>query len=214
MDALFLKSPHCAMICGATSCGKTVFVLDLLKSVYRSHFDYIVIFCPTVRDNRTYLDCGFIWEDENIYLLNPENRLSDSLDHMSNLFRNVKHDYDLHKLKDFQVLFLIDDCSAEKNIVQKRHALSKLSFSGRHIGISVWVLTQKYNSVLTDFREQLKWVVLFYSKDRDSYENCLKENDVIESIKEKKKMKEHLKMHKHSKLFLKTSQPTHYELLP
>ena len=202
------------MICGATACGKTVFVLDLLKTKYRHHFDYIVIFCPTVRDNKTYLDCKFIWEDDSIYLVNPENRLSESLDYMGNLFRSVKHDYDLHNIKDFHVLFLIDDCSAEKNIVQKRHALSRLSFSGRHIGISVWVLTQKYNSVLTDFREQLKWVVLFYSKDRDSYENCLRENDVIESREEKKKIKEYLKSHEHSKLILKTSQPTEYRLLP
>ena len=213
METLFLKSPHCAMISGATGCGKTAFVLTLLKSVYKNHFDYIIIFCPTIRDNQTYLDCKFIWEDDCVYLVNPENKLSESLDRMETMMQKVKHDHDRTDQKDFQALFIIDDCSAEKSIVQKRHALSKLSFSGRHIGISVWILTQKYNSVLTDFREQLKWVVLFYSKDRDSYENCLKENDVIESREERTKIKEHLKTHKHSKLFLKTSQPTGYKLL-
>ena len=205
--------PHCAMISGTTGCGKSVYVLELLKTVYKNHFDYIVIFCPTIGDNKTYLDCRFIWEDDCVYMVNPENRLSESLEYFGNLFRSVKHDHDRKGVKDFQVLFIIDDCSAERSIVLKRHALSKLAFSGRHIGISVWVLTQKYNSVLTDFREQLKWIVLFYSKDRDSFDNCLKENDVIKDKEEKSKIKEYLKTNKHSKVYLKTSQPTEYKLI-
>ena len=57
--------------------------------------------------------------------------------------------------------------------------LSYLAFSGRHPNISLWVLTQNYNSVLTDLREQVKWVGLFYCKDRDSFNECLRENGVI-----------------------------------
>ena len=28
-------------------------------------------------------------------------------------------------------------------------------------------------------REQIKWLCLFFTKDRDSFEDCLRENDVI-----------------------------------
>ena len=38
---------------------------------------------------------------------------------------------------------------------------------------------QKYNLVSKDVREQIKWVCLFFTKDRDSFEDCLRENDVI-----------------------------------
>ena len=82
-------------------------------------------------------------------------------------------------LKGHQTLFIIDDCSAEGEINKKRDALSELAFSGRHRNHSLWVLTQKYNSVSKDVREQIKWLCLFFTKDRDSFEDCLRENDVI-----------------------------------
>ena len=46
--------------------------------------------------------------------------------------------------------------------------LSELAFSGRHAEQSVWVISQRYISVLKDLREQSKWVCMFYTKDRDS----------------------------------------------
>ena len=88
--------------------------------------------------------------------------------------------------------------------------LSQLAFSGRHENCSVWVLTQKYNSVLTDLREQTKWTALFFTKDRDSFDETLRENDVISSLEEKKEIREKLARHKHSKLILITEQPAKY----
>ena len=111
------------------------------------------------------------------------------------------------KLDESQVLFLIDDCSAEKGMTKKQQMLSELAFSGRHLSCSVWVLTQKYNSVLTDIRQQIKWLALFYCKDRDSFEEALCENDVIHSLEERKKMRNLLEKHKYSKLILITEQP-------
>ena len=51
-------------------------------------------------------------------------------------------------LKGHQTLFIIDDCSAESEINKKRDALSELAFSGRHRNHSLWVLKQKYSSIL------------------------------------------------------------------
>ena len=50
------------------------------------------------------------------------------------------------KLDKSQVLFLFDDCSAEKGMKRKQQMLFELAFSGRHLGCSLWILTQKYNS--------------------------------------------------------------------
>ena len=69
------------------------------------------------------------------------------LNKLVKLFRNT--------LKFHQTLFIIDDCSAKGEINKKRDALSELAFSGRHRNHSLWVLTQKYNPIPKDVREQL-----------------------------------------------------------
>ena len=72
-------------------------------------------------------------------------------------------------------LYIIDDFSALTAFTKKKDKLSMLDLSGRHAEQSVWVLTQKYNSVLKDLREQTRWGCLFHCKDRDSFEDCLGE---------------------------------------
>ena len=54
-----------------------------------------------------------------------------------------------------KTLFIIDDCSAEGEKIKKRDALSELDFSGQHSNHYLWVLTQKFNSITKDVREQL-----------------------------------------------------------
>ena len=115
-------------------------------------------------------------------------------------------------LKLHQTLFIIDDCSAEDEINKKGDGLSELVFSGRHRNHSLWVLTQKYNSVSKDVREQNKWLCLFFTKDRDSFEDCLRENDVSDKD-ERNRLKKCLQDRPYSKLILKCYQPTGYHLL-
>ena len=38
------KFPHSAMFVGVTACGKTEFLLRLLETVYKNHFEFIVIY--------------------------------------------------------------------------------------------------------------------------------------------------------------------------
>jgi len=199
---------HCALICGQTGCGKTVYVLDLLATEYRNVFDDIVIFCPTYNNNVTYHSYKWVQEDENILVIDPKDKLDECLKRCFELYKKSDIAEDKH------TLFIIDDCSASSDIHKKRQTLSELAFSGRHDGISVWVITQKYNSVLKDFREQTKWVALFCCKDKSSFDECLEENDVIESKEEKIKIKKMLKQSNHAKLILKTSPPYSYEIIP
>ena len=199
---LLPKIPHSAIICGQTGCGKTVFVLDLLEGPYKNIFDHIVILCPTIADNKTYKERKWIWEKNNgIYVVDPGERLHDWLRAFYKMFKNEP------------TLYIIDDCSAKKALTKKQDMLSELAFSGRHTEQSVWVLTQKYKSVLTDLREQTRWVALFHCKDRDSFEECLRENDVIHSLEERMNVKRQLAQTKHSKLILITDQPALYKVL-
>ena len=68
--------------------------------------------------------------------------------------------------------------------------LSQLAFYGRQAEQSVWVISQRYISVLKDLREQTKWVCMFNTTERDSFENYLKrENDVIPALEERQRIK-------------------------
>jgi hypothetical protein len=195
------KEPHSAIICGQTGCGKTVFILDLLESHYNGVFKHIVIICPTVKHNETYHNCSWIRSDPEIYIIDPGERLHIFLRAFYQIFQGEP------------TLYIIDDCSATKALTKKRDMLSELAFSGRHAKQSVWVLTQKYNSVSKDLREQTLWVALFHCKDRDSFEDCLRENDVIPTKDERDAVRALLAKTKHAKLLLKTDQPTAYNVL-
>ncbi|CAC5392643.1 unnamed protein product [Mytilus coruscus] len=196
------KYPHCAIICGQTGCGKTAFVLDLLEKEYCHVFKHIVILCPTIQWNKAYKNREWIVEvrEANGSLYEEEK--------LQELLRMFFKKYAGHP-----TLYIIDDCSATKELTKKKDMLSELAFSGRHAEQSVWVISQRYNSVLKDLREQTKWLCMFYTKDRDSFDNCLRENDVIPTLEERQRIKEELKKKKHRKLILKTDQPTDYWLI-
>ena len=55
-----LKFPHSAMFVGVMACSKTEFLLRLLETIYKSHFKFMVILCPTISDNKTYLSKKWI----------------------------------------------------------------------------------------------------------------------------------------------------------
>ena len=202
---LFPKYPHSALICGQTGCGKTEFVLNLLENEYKNYFEHIVIICPTLAWNEAYKNREWVWQDSEVYTCDSPK-----------LHTAIKAFYDT--FKGDETLFIIDDCAATKDLSYRKHKdsncmISELAFSGRHAKQSCWILSQKYNSVMKDFREQTKWLCLFYCKDRDSYENCLKENDVITDKTTRSKINDILKTKKYSKLILKTDQPTSYKVL-
>ena len=201
VDDLLPKDPHCSVISGQTGCGKTVFCLDLLEGPYRGVFQHIVILCPTLAHNKTYKERPWLRFDPEVYAFDPGDRLHDWLRALYRCFQGAP------------TLYIIDDCSATKALTKKKDMLSELAFSGRHARQSVWVLTQKYNSVLTDFRSQTQWVVLFHCKDRDSFDECLLENFVVPSHEERAMARQRLAEKKHAKLVLRTCQPTAYNVL-
>ena len=96
----------------------------------------------------------WIFDDKNVFIVCDMNGL---LNERIKLFKNA--------LKGYQTLIIIDGCSAEGEINKKRDVLSELAFSGRHQNHSLWVLTQKYNSMSKDVREQIKWLCLFFTKE-------------------------------------------------
>ena len=161
-----------------------------------------MILCPTILDNKTYLSRKWIFDDKNVFIVRD---VEGKLNEWIKLFKST--------LKGHQTLFIIDDCSAEGEINKKQDALTELAFSSLHRNHSLWVLTQKYISVSKDDREQIKWLCFFFTKDLDSFEDCLRENDVIPDKDKRNRLKRRLQDRPYSKLILKCYQPTDYHLL-
>jgi GTPase SAR1 family protein len=181
----YLDPPFNMLISGMTNCGKTHFVLSLLQEEFKNRFDHIIIICPTFEYNKTY-NRKFISNDPDIIPIIINDKLNEVLEKIIGVYKDNKE----------QTLVLIDDCANLNDAKIKATALTKLAFHGRHFNISTWVLAQKYNSIIKDFRQNIAMLVLFYDKDKDSRESAFKENDIgltgeekadiIEALKEKK----------------------------
>ena len=66
-------------------------------------------------------------------------------------------------LEGTNALIILDDCAASKYVKGRTGQLVNLSFSARHMGINLWVLTQKMTSITASFRENVAAIVLFYT---------------------------------------------------
>ncbi len=198
----FPEPPFNMLISGITGCGKTHYVLDLLETRFTKTFDYIVIICPTFVYNKTYTR-KFVLSDPNVYVVTINDQLDKILNGLIGIFRDGKE----------QTLFIIDDCANLYDTKLKATALTALAFHGRHLNLSTWVITQKYNAIIKDFRENIKVLVLFYDKDRESREAAFKENDIGISVSEKETIIQTLKTNKNAKLIMRLFHPFEYAVL-
>ena len=133
----FPKYSHSAVITGQTGCGKTFFVLDLLEKEYQCVFENIVILCPTVEWNKAYKTRSWIGDvrspkDKSI-IVKPV--LPDGTEKLQELLRLF-----FVRFAGSPTLYIIDDCSATKELTKKKDMLSQLAFSGRHAEQSVCVI--------------------------------------------------------------------------
>ena len=72
------KFPHSAMFVGVIACGKTEFLRRLLKTEHKNHFEFMVILCPTVLDDKTNLSRKWILDDKNVFVvLDIEGKLNE-----------------------------------------------------------------------------------------------------------------------------------------
>ena len=111
----YVKEPHTAIFSGPTGCGKTQRVLDLIEKEYKHHFDNIVILCPTLRWNKTYLERSWIWSDDHCFCFEPRGSLFEIIEKLSSM------------LSGEATLFIIDDMIADENLDRRRQPLLELA---------------------------------------------------------------------------------------
>jgi len=201
MKDFFINEPHTMVISGASNCGKTHFLLDLLETVYLGKFEYVILFCPTWEMNKTYLR-SWVFKDKDFIVLNPTTVIN-------NLDKTIE--ICIETFKGSNTLFIFDDCANLQDTSRKKTKLCELAFSGRHYNITTWVLVQKYNSVVKDVRENIRFLVLFYNKDENSMKDALAENSVIPKDK-RYGITNYLKNNKNSKVLIRLDFPRDFKL--
>ena len=65
----FSKFLHFAMFVGYTNVGKTEYLLRILETEYKNYFEFIVILCATILDNKTYFSRKWILDDKNDFIV-------------------------------------------------------------------------------------------------------------------------------------------------
>ena len=190
--------PHCAAIIGRRGSGKTVYTLDLLKNEFYNKFDYIVIISPTAKYDKAFREREII---KYCTIIDPGDRDLDTI------LMILKEKYKNRG----QSLFILDDLAFDRSIKSKKPALEELAFISRHLGISIWIISQKYNSINKSFRDQLSWLAMFYCKDRDSFKNALNENNAV-PVDKINQINETLKIRDHSKLIIRNDNPIMYRI--
>ena len=116
-------------------------------------FDYIILTCPTYDRNKTYH--GFAKNDKNFLVLmsdaSNQAEIEDILHLSAVLFSGTN------------TLIILDNCAVSKDLKNRSNKFIELAFSGRHKGLSVWVLTQQLTSIAKPFRDNVVCVVAFHN---------------------------------------------------
>ena len=142
------KIPFNALIVGLTNSGKTQYILNQLRGLFRGKLHYIELICPTFVVNKTY--DYFVDSEPRIFVINCQQHEVESFLSVASFHFDKTN-----------TLIILDDCAASKDVKGSTSQLVALGFSARHSGLSVWVLTQQTTSIAMPFRENVAAIVLF-----------------------------------------------------
>ena len=156
MEELRDKNPFHCIITGPTNCGKTRYVIDQLRGSFRYVFEWIVLICPTYSKNKTYR--GFAKGDKRFVVLSPD---ASNVEEINDLL-GICEDF----FSGTNTLIILDDCAVSRDLKNRTNKFINLAFSGRHAGLSVWVLTQQLTSIAKPFRDNVACVVAFHNPPR------------------------------------------------
>ena len=190
----YIKKPPTSIFIGETGCGKTHLVLELIEKEYNKHFDYIIIICPTLRENSTYHAKEWIKNDDKVWLLEPKENLYQWIKKLSMLLRFL------------DVLFIIYDVIANESLGKRRQPLLELAILGRRQGLYLWLLTQSYSAIPKNLRRHSKTIFVWYPKEMADLKTMHNENHVL-TDDELVVARNFLKKSKHACLYMRNKFP-------
>ena len=154
---------HIFLDIGKRGSGKSSLALNLLKTHYKKFYDKIFLFSPTgTRDPKF---------DKLIKELSKEDQFYDEVsgENIEDLINRIEENNDMIKEKEKRKahnLVIFDDCihMLDKGNT-KNSQFNRLITSNRHIGVSIWIMSQKYNTYLSPLVRSNADIIAFFKTD-------------------------------------------------
>lgn len=143
--------------------GKTNLILSLIKEK-RFYYGYfkVFIFSKSVYDDPIFdnIDIG------EKYLCNElsESKIEKILSHQAYLKDKYEEEDRLEKLPN--LLFIIDDCAGDTQLLSRTSIINELMFRGRHNNLSLIVVSQAYKMLSKNIRTNFSDLI-FYGAEND-----------------------------------------------
>lgn len=155
-------------ICGPKGSGKSSIILSLLtskKSPYRKYFKNILLVSPTAQydDKMKPLQQEVAMENHYWESLTEgtAEEITDELNRLNGSYQGKKK---------LQNLIILDDVTHSFPTGRKPSKISSLFTNSRHIKASIWVITHKYTSMPTIFRNQIDALFIFRTNSKTEIE--------------------------------------------
>ena len=182
--------PH-TLIVERSGCGKTHYLQKFLNEKCRKRYENIYVVCPTFSINST----GQGWKFRN----DPGVKVLETHD----VNRAIKEILGRHKKG--RALIIFDDVATSKDVKSQTSELVKLGFSGRHHGIDTIVLTQQLNSIAKKYRENITFLVAFYTSGKRDVKVIV--DDFLDADADANKIQKQLRDIPHARLEISLETP-------
>ena len=147
--------PCRTILLAPSNSGKTVLLSNFILDIYRGCFEMIYIFSPSIDIDQAwtkvkeYVDKLNIVKDQTYYNhYNPD----DLEKIINNQYELIEYQKEKKKKNLFAIAIIIDDFSDDPKFVRNSKLLWSLMCRGRHMGISVFISSQKFATSHTTIR--------------------------------------------------------------
>lgn len=179
-NAPFPKSNFLYIICGSVGSGKTTVALRLLKipkedGGFRKVYHTIYVVSPTAKyDDKWDRLINEVDEDNNYYTECNDETMGEIID-------KIEASNEKNKGKNPSSLVIIDDC-VDSFTNRKKSKLDKLILTLRHLKTTVFLMSQKLNSIPTLIRAQARCITFFPTINRREEQTFYNEINVHEEL--------------------------------
>ena len=195
-----METPFNMIICGMTNSGKTYYLLNLLETQFKKHFDYIILICPTFSWNKTYQEWKYINDSDLFSIECDQDKVDKRLYIVQEIFKGTNS------------LIILDDCASSQDVKNRTSELVKLAFSARHYQLSTIVITQQLTSISKPYRDNVAKVITFYNSDEDDMNVIFRRYLGHSTKSDRKTIIEKLKNTKYATLEIDLRHPFDYKI--
>lgn len=153
-------------IIGKRNSGKSYLLIQMLlsKDCFKGKFDEVIIINPTIDYDEKYKVVKF----SRVY----REFSTELLDSLITEFEERKKEN-----SKYNVLLILDDCISQTDFKNNmaNHPLNTMAVNGRHIGLSLVILSQKWSAISSYIRVQLDYIILFEFKNQYEIDALYKE---------------------------------------